>query len=77
MSEARRILSVSISFIIPSLILIIIYCQVRNFFGYRFNLTYQMVMMYKALPDISILLIIGTVPDYIQGFIKLAWAIRG
>ena len=76
-SEARRILGVSISFIIPSLILIIIYCQVRNFFGYRFNLTYQMVMMYKALPDISILLIIGIVPDYIQGFIKLAWAIRG
>jgi hypothetical protein len=33
-------------------------------------------MMFRALPDISVLMIVGSVPDYIQGFIKLFWAIK-
>jgi hypothetical protein len=27
------------------------------------------------LPDIAILCVVGTVPDYIQGVIKLVWAV--
>jgi hypothetical protein len=76
MPASKKVLSIAISFIIPSVILIVIFSQVKNFFGYRFNFTYQIVMMFKTLPDISILFLVGTVPDYIQGLIKLVWVLR-
>ena len=34
-------------------------------------------MLFKTLPDISILCVIGTVPDYVQGVIKLIWVFSG
>lgn len=72
-SFARKTIDTAISFIIPTVILFIIFSQVKAFLGYRFNLTYQMLIMFRTLPDISVLIIIGSVPDYIQGFVKLYW----
>jgi hypothetical protein len=69
-------LEVSISFIIPTIILVVVFSQVKGFFGTRFNWTYQMLMMTRNLTDIMILMIVGSVPDYVQGFIKLFWAIK-
>jgi hypothetical protein len=31
--------------------------------------------MVRGLPDICILMLVGSVPDYVQGIIKLVWAI--
>jgi CubicO group peptidase (beta-lactamase class C family) len=76
MSAGKKIFEVAISFIIPTIILIVIYTQVKGFLGDRFNLTYQMVWMVRDLPDIFILMVVGSVPDYIQGIIKLVWAIE-
>jgi CubicO group peptidase (beta-lactamase class C family) len=77
MSMGKKIFGVSISFIIPTVILIIVYSQVKGFFGTRFNLTYQVLMMFKTLPDISVLFLVGTIPDYVQGIIKLGWVLKG
>jgi CubicO group peptidase (beta-lactamase class C family) len=77
MSTGKKIFEVAISFIIPTVILIVIYTQVKGFLGDRFNLTYQMVWMVRGLPDIFILMVVGSLPDYIQGIIKLVWAVRG
>jgi hypothetical protein len=76
-SPAKKILDVAISFIIPTIILLIIFSQMRAFFGYRFNLGTNLIMMRYALPDIFVLMIVGTIPDYVQGGIKLTWALRG
>ena len=56
----------AISFIIPTVILLIIFSQMRAFFGYRFNLGTNLVMMRYALPDVFVLMIVGTIPDYVQ-----------
>ena len=77
MSPAKKTLDVAISFIIPTVILVIIFSQMRAFFGYRFNLGTNLVMMRYALPDVFVLMIVGTIPDYMQGFVKLRWAVRG
>jgi CubicO group peptidase (beta-lactamase class C family) len=61
------------SFLIPTLILVVVLGQVKAFLGYRFNLTYQMLIMFRTLPDIAVLMIVGSVPDYAQGFVKLYW----
>ena len=76
MSPGKRAFDIAISFVIPAVILLVVYWQVKGFFGYRFNLTYQMGVMWRTLPDISVLLIVGTIPDLAQGFIKLYWAMR-
>ena len=49
----------------------------RAYFGYRFNLTYQLIHMSRTLGDITILMIVGSVPDYVQGSVKLFWALTG
>ena len=77
MAPARKTLDVAISFIIPTAILLIIFSQMRAFFGYRFNLGTNLVMMRYALPDVFVLMIVGTIPDYVQGSIKLGWTLRG
>ena len=77
MSPARKTLDVAISFIIPTVILLIIFSQMRAFFGYRFNLWTNFVMMRYALPDVFVLMIVGTIPDYVQGSIKVGWTLRG
>lgn len=71
MTPVKRAVDVAISFIIPTVILLVVYTQVKGFIGYRFNLTYQVLMMFKTLPDISILMLVGTLPDYAQGLTKL------
>lgn len=71
----KLILDVAISFIIPTVILIVVFTQVKNFLGTRFNWTYQMMVMVRTLPDIAVIMILGSIPDYVQGFIKLTWAL--
>ena len=73
-STGKLIWDVAISFIIPTVILVVVFSQIKGFFGTRFNWTYQILMMFRSLPDISILMIVGSVPDYVQGLIKLYWA---
>jgi hypothetical protein len=36
-----------------------------------------MVTMFRTLPDIAVLMILGSVPDYVQGFMKLVWLLSG
>lgn len=73
MTPFKRAWDVAISFLIPTVILLVVFSQVKGYFGYRFNLTYQMVTMFRFLPDISILMLVGSVPDYAQGIAKLVW----
>ncbi|MFN2227255.1 MAG: serine hydrolase domain-containing protein [Anaerolineae bacterium] len=75
-SPARRAWDVAISFLIPTAILIVVFSQVKAFWGDRFNLTFQLLMMARTLPDITILMIVGSVPDYAQGVTKLYWVLR-
>lgn len=75
-STGKLIWDVAISFIIPTVILVVVISQIKGFFGTRFNWTYQILMMFRSLPDIAILMIVGSVPDYVQGFIKLFWALN-
>jgi CubicO group peptidase (beta-lactamase class C family) len=76
-STGKKIWDTAISFLIPTIILIVIFSQLKAFYGYRFNLTYQLVMMSRTLTDITILMIVGSVPDYVQGFVKLYWLVSG
>jgi CubicO group peptidase (beta-lactamase class C family) len=73
----KKIWDTALSFMIPTIILVVIFSQLRSFYGYRFNLTYQMVMMSRTLIDITILMIVGSIPDYVQGFTKLGWLLSG
>lgn len=75
-SPLKRAWDVAISFIIPTVILIVVFTQIKAFWGDRFNLTYQLGVMFRTLTDISILMIVGSVPDYAQGLVKLFWALR-
>jgi CubicO group peptidase (beta-lactamase class C family) len=70
-SARRRAWDIALSFLIPTLILVIVFSQVKAFFGDRFNLTFQMLMMFRTLADISVLMVLGTLPDYAQGIAKL------
>ena len=76
-SVGRKIWDTAVSFLIPTIILVVIFSQLRNFYGYRFNLTYQLVMMSRTLTDITILMVVGSIPDYVQGFAKLFWLATG
>lgn len=75
-STAKKIWDTAISFMIPTLILVVVFSQVKAFMETRFNLTYQMITMFRTLPDIAVLMILGSVPDYVQGFLKLYWLLR-
>jgi CubicO group peptidase (beta-lactamase class C family) len=76
-STGKKIWDTAISFLIPTVILIVIFTQLKAFYGYRFNLTYQLIMMSRTLTDITILMFVGSVPDYVQGFVKLFWLLSG
>jgi CubicO group peptidase (beta-lactamase class C family) len=76
-STGKKIWDTAISFLIPTVILIVVFSQMKAFYGYRFNLTYQLVMMSRTLTDITILMVVGSVPDYVQGFVKLYWLVSG
>jgi len=76
-SAGKKIWDTSVSFLIPTVILVIVFSQVKAFMGYRFNLTYQLVTMFRTLPDIATLMIVGCIPDFVQGFMKLFWLVSG
>jgi hypothetical protein len=76
-SFTRKTRDIAISFLIPTLILLLVFGQVKMYMGYRFNFTYQMITMFRTLPDITILMIVGSLPDYVQGLIKLCWVFNG
>lgn len=75
-STGKKIFDIAISFIIPTVILVVVFSQVKAFWGDRFNLSYQLLMMSRALTDITVLMIVGSVPDYVQGLVKLIWVMR-
>jgi len=72
-STAKVSWDVASNFLIPTIILIVVFSQIKAYFGYRFNLTYQLINMSCMLTDITILMIVGSVPDHLQGFVKLFW----
>ena len=76
-STSKLIWDVALNFIIPTLILMVVFSQVRAYFGDRFNLTYQLINMSRMLSDITILMIVGSLPDYVQGLVKLHWVLAG
>ena len=76
-TTAKRAWNVAISFLIPTLILTIVFWQVSSFYGNRFNLWMNLAYVRLVLPDIFILMLVGTLPDYIQGFIKIFMWRRG
>ncbi len=76
-STGKKVWDVALSFLIPTIILAVVFNRVQAFMGYRFNFTYQMVTLFRTLPDIGVLMVLGSIPDYIQGFVKLYWAITG
>ena len=76
-SPPKKAWNVASNFLIPTVILVAVFSLIKNFFGYRFNLTYQILHMYSMLTDITILMLIGSVPDYMQGFVKLYWLVSG
>jgi CubicO group peptidase (beta-lactamase class C family) len=77
MSPGKRALDIGISFIIPTVILIVVLTQVKAFYGDRFNLATTVAYFRFGLPDVFILMLIGTLPDFIQGFTKLGWTLTG
>jgi CubicO group peptidase (beta-lactamase class C family) len=76
-STGKKIWDTAISFLIPTIILVVIFSQLKSFYGYRFNLSYQLINMSRMLTDITILMIVGSIPDYLQGFVKLFWLVSG
>lgn len=76
MPARRRAVDIGLNFLIPSAILAVIIWRLALFFGDRFNLQQQTAMLFLALPDIGVLMLVGTVPDYAQGVIKLWWLLR-
>jgi hypothetical protein len=74
---AKKTLDVAIGFIIPTIVLLRIFSQVRAFFGYRSNLGPNLIMMRFALPDVFVLMIVGAIPDVVQACVKLMWALGG
>jgi hypothetical protein len=34
-----------------------------------------MMIMFRSLPDVAALMIVGSVPDYAQGLVKLYWLV--
>jgi CubicO group peptidase (beta-lactamase class C family) len=71
MSKGKRMWDVGLSFLIPTVILVFVMIQVRGFYGDRFNLWPTLVNLRLVLPDVFILMLIGSLPDYVQGMIKI------
>jgi CubicO group peptidase (beta-lactamase class C family) len=68
---AKRACDVAISFLIPTVILVVVFWQISAFYGDRFNLWTNLAYFRLGLPDIFILMLVGSLPDYTQGIIKL------
>ena len=67
----KRVFDVCVSFIIPTLILLGVFFGIKQFYGNRFNLLLNLAYLPKVLPDVFILMLVGSVPDYLQGIIKI------
>lgn len=76
-STAQKAWEVAISFLIPTTILVVVFWQVSAFYGDRFNLWTNLAYLRLGLPDVFILMLVGSLPDYIQGSIKLFLWRRG
>src|SRR5215213_9355394 len=72
-SIERKLWDTALSFLIPTIILITVFAGMKSYYGYRLNLTYQMLIMFRTLSDIAVLMILGSLPDYLQGCIKSYW----
>lgn len=75
-SLPKKVWEVAFSFLLPTAILIVVFSQVKAFYGNRFSLLPSLVFMRFGLPDILILMLVGSVPDYVQGFIKVIWTLQ-
>jgi hypothetical protein len=73
----KKTWDVAISFFIPTIIMIVVFSQIKAFYGYRFNFLTTLAYCRLGLPDIFILMLVGTIPDYVQGIIKLTWVATG
>ncbi len=71
LSRGKLAWDIALSFLIPTVITAVVLTQVKAFYGYRFNLVSTLVTMRLVLPDIFLLMLIGILPDYIQGGFKL------
>jgi CubicO group peptidase (beta-lactamase class C family) len=70
-SAAKRTFDIAISFIIPVVISTIVFWQVSQFYGDRFRLIPSIVYMRQGMPDVFILMLVGTLPDLMQGIMKI------
>ena len=77
MTRIRLTWEVTVSFLLPVVILAVVITQVKAFYGYRFNLVIQLQQVFRMIPEIGLVLVLGTIPDIIQGVIKLVWVARG
>jgi CubicO group peptidase (beta-lactamase class C family) len=75
MTPGKRAWDIAISFIIPTVILVVVFWQVSAFYGDRFNLWTNLAYFRLGLPDVFILMLIGTLPDYAQGLAKIRWTL--
>jgi len=76
MTPGRRAWDIAVSFIIPTVILIVVFWQVSAFYGDRFNLWTNLAYFRFGLPDVFILMLIGVIPDFVQGVVKSSWALK-
>jgi len=70
-SKSKRTFDIAISFIIPVVINMIVIWQLSRFYGNRFNLITSVAYLRQGIPDVFILMLIGTLPDLIQGIAKI------
>ena len=75
-SPLKQAWDVAFSFLLPTLILIVLLPQVKAFYGNRFNLVTSIVFLRSGLPDVFVLMVVGIFPDYLQGLIKLVWLLK-
>lgn len=71
MAKGKLAWDIALSFLIPTVITAVVLTQVKGFYGDRFNLWPTLVTMRLVLPDVFLLMLIGVLPDYIQGIFKL------
>ena len=70
-SIGRLTWDIALHFLVPTVFLTIVVTQLRGFYGDRFRLAYQFSFMIRNMADLGVLLVVGTIPDYLQCLIKL------
>lgn len=59
------------------IILLNVFSEIKAFMGYRFNFNFQTKTTSRTLPDLFVLMILGSVSDYVQGTAKLYCLVSG